>query len=160
MVALLASASLGQLRRHFCDQQTTSRSRISPASSTLELSVSMPVPRFNFLFVHTLRSTNSAASVLPKWAVRLALITRLLTLRCVLTSNTITSHAYSNSSFRVSGIPLPSRWVSQVPTQVRPWPHGHPCMLRVYDSEEPQQHLRLTCCCTWPSLFTQQGRRT
>ena len=56
-------------------------------------------------------------------------------LRCGLTSSTITSHAYSNSSFRVSGIPLPSRWISQVPTK----PILACCGSK--DSEELQHHL-------------------
>jgi len=36
----------------------------------------------------------------------------------------------------------------------------HPCMPRVYYSEEPQRHLRLTWCCILPSFFTRQGRRS
>jgi len=67
-------------------------------------------------------------------------------LRCGLTSNTIPLHAYSNSSLRVSGIPLPPCSISQIPTQVRPWPNGLLAILTCCgssDSEELHQHSRL-----------------
>ena len=64
---------------------------------------------------------------------------------CGLTSNTFNAHAYSNLSFRVRGNPLPPCWISQVPAK----PILACC--GSHDSEELQQHSRITCRCMWPS---------